>query len=112
MKLRHAAALALVGWYIMTPPLNGEPDPSMPISRWYVLKERKEINVQGSPEYVVVLKSEQECKQKLSEELALRKTIFANGGCTVCIHIFENARCISSDNPQFDPVRSGAVPSN
>jgi hypothetical protein len=112
MKLRHAAALALVGWYIITPPLNGEPDPSMPVSRWHLFTERKEIDVQGSPEWVVVLKSEQECKQKLGEELALRKTMFANGQCTVCVHIFENARCISSDDPQFGLLRSKAVPSN
>ena len=26
MNLRHAAALALVGWYLMTPPVNGNWD--------------------------------------------------------------------------------------
>jgi hypothetical protein len=36
MKLRHAAALALVGWYLMLPPANpnGEPDESTPMTRW------------------------------------------------------------------------------
>ena len=38
MKLLHAAALALVGWYLMVPPLeqNREHDPSAPISRWTI----------------------------------------------------------------------------
>jgi hypothetical protein len=42
MNLRHAAALALVGWYLMVPPLtkvgpdsyNLPPDTSAPISKW------------------------------------------------------------------------------
>jgi hypothetical protein len=38
MKLRRTAALVLVGWYLMTPPLdrNREHDPSAPISRWAI----------------------------------------------------------------------------
>jgi hypothetical protein len=36
MKFRHAAALALVGWYLMTPPPgpSGKPDFSAPLSEW------------------------------------------------------------------------------
>ena len=37
MKVRHAAALALVGWYLMIPPMyknNDEPDTSAPLSEW------------------------------------------------------------------------------
>jgi hypothetical protein len=36
MKTHHTAALALVGWYLMTPPLgpNGSIDPNAPLSRW------------------------------------------------------------------------------
>ena len=38
MNLRHAAALALVGWYLMMPPgnLNTCPDSNTPISEWEV----------------------------------------------------------------------------
>jgi hypothetical protein len=36
-KPRHAAALALVGWYLMTPPLKtGGPDNDAPRSRWNI----------------------------------------------------------------------------
>jgi hypothetical protein len=39
MNLRHAAALALVGWYLMTPPIIAEngvakADPTAPLSQW------------------------------------------------------------------------------
>jgi hypothetical protein len=35
MNLRHAAALALVGWYLMTPPPKGrEIDSTAPLSKW------------------------------------------------------------------------------
>jgi hypothetical protein len=40
MNLRHAAALALVGWYLMMPPLkpDGLPDKSMPLAQWDTMK--------------------------------------------------------------------------
>jgi len=34
MKPRHAAALALVGWYLMMPPWRPTVDVSAPLSRW------------------------------------------------------------------------------
>jgi hypothetical protein len=36
MKPRHAAALALVGWYLLAPPLRGRNaiDMSAPIAKW------------------------------------------------------------------------------
>jgi hypothetical protein len=44
MKLRHAAALALVGWYLMMPPASSlDPDSSTylakaPLSQWKTVK--------------------------------------------------------------------------
>ena len=42
MKLRHAAALALVGWYLMVPPLKSRGsmavDASAPLARWHIFK--------------------------------------------------------------------------
>ena len=36
MKPRHAAALALVGWYLLAPPFAAPytPDPTAPLSQW------------------------------------------------------------------------------
>lgn len=38
MKPRHAAALALVGWYLMMPPVtsDGRIQKDAPLSRWYI----------------------------------------------------------------------------
>jgi hypothetical protein len=38
MKLYHAAALTLAGWYLMTPPLKagGRYDTAAPLSKWRV----------------------------------------------------------------------------
>ena len=39
MNLRHAAALALVGWYLMVPPISrqGEFLDNAPLSKWTLL---------------------------------------------------------------------------
>jgi len=39
-KTRHAAALALVGWYLMVPPTENANhiDPFVPLSKWVVLR--------------------------------------------------------------------------
>jgi hypothetical protein len=34
MKLRHAAALALVGWYLMVPPIRDGKVIDVPVSQW------------------------------------------------------------------------------
>jgi hypothetical protein len=40
MTLRRAAPLALVGWYLMVPPLHDEkPDTQAPISAWAVFSQ-------------------------------------------------------------------------
>jgi hypothetical protein len=38
MNLRHTAALALVGWYLMMPPVtsDGRIQKNAPLSRWYI----------------------------------------------------------------------------
>lgn len=41
MKPRHAAALVLVGWYLMLPPIgaNDSPDPSLPLPQgWSIYR--------------------------------------------------------------------------
>jgi hypothetical protein len=35
MKLHHAAAFVLVGWYLMAPPVNS---PTLPLSAWQTLQ--------------------------------------------------------------------------
>jgi hypothetical protein len=39
MKLSHAAALAVIGWNLMMPPMNdGQSDTQAPISAWTVFR--------------------------------------------------------------------------
>jgi hypothetical protein len=40
MKIRHAAALALVGWYLVTPPSTLPPDVSYkaPLRKWRIVR--------------------------------------------------------------------------
>ncbi len=60
MKLQHAAALALVGWYLIRPPLphlnahDSHTDTAAPLSRWTVVRTfptKKECETQrgGNP---------------------------------------------------------------
>jgi hypothetical protein len=53
-KLRHTAALALVGWYLMVPPVasNGIVNPSAPLWKWWKFQKDD---------------SAQECRMFLSE---------------------------------------------
>jgi hypothetical protein len=38
VNARHAAALALVGWYLLLPPIgDGTPEVTAPLSRWEIL---------------------------------------------------------------------------
>ena len=80
MKLRHAAALALVGWYLMVPPLAGTKqhpglDTNAPISHWSIYKS---------------FDTAKAC------ETALLKGIYANDGVPDMFH----GLGVRSDDPQ------------
>jgi len=100
MKLRHAAALALVGWYLMTPPpllplpAKGDPQPDLraPLSEWH------------RPNWVFA--TEHECLAKQAE---LRKIWWTNVTDIPPEKItarqmtwwVKNAQCIASDDPRL-----------
>ena len=82
MKPRHAAALALVGWYLMMPPLgsDGRPDDSAPLPQW---------KIRGSFDTAAG------CADALAEQLGrdfpemVRQAIHAS-------------RCVSIDDPRLE----------
>jgi hypothetical protein len=88
VKLRHAAALAVIGWYLLTPPLDqdGKVDWLAPYSQWkhlvsYDSAERCETErllFGASPAKKVGVPEEQQQRVRQS---------------------FINARCIASDDP-------------
>jgi hypothetical protein len=95
MKPRHAAALALVGWYIIGPPVRQpktEPylDEHAPYSEWKILRTASD---QAQCEYgrVVLI-------QNLQDEL----TKFGNQIGPWAEQWFQ-AECIASDDPRLKP---------
>ena len=85
MRLRHVTALALVGWYLMAPPLvNDQSQPDAPISRWTIIKS---------------FDSAMECENRASE---LRQSSHVTELPTgpVKLRIF-STKCIVSDDPRL-----------
>ena len=92
MNLRHAAALALVGWYLMIPPTRGAPAEILyhaPLSEWEVGQ---------------VWHSKAECENTLKEitrDAQHDSDQCTNGDCAVTVGQFANGRCMASDDPQL-----------
>ena len=85
MKPRHAAALALVGWYLLAPPLyRGEVDEKAPLKEWAVLQSFGTVA---------------ECSQWLS--VLLDKADLDPATRTVVKHRLLAASCVSTDDPRL-----------
>jgi hypothetical protein len=110
MKPCHAAALALVGWYIIQPPVAGPQrvDTTAPISRWYFYNERKAPDPKGeklTQPYALVFGSEEECKAKVIHRQEFLKELAKVLGRDVTLNLalWNNAICISADDPRLKP---------
>jgi hypothetical protein len=89
MNVRHAAALALVGWYLMTPPLASDRldvERDAPLSTWK----------QGG-----AFDTAKDCEANLSD--GLKRLDHANGEKQFpsFYHEFLYARCIAVDDPRL-----------
>jgi hypothetical protein len=99
VNFRHAFALALVGWYLLTPPIIDEDgtskvDPSVSLSQWY-RGER-------------VFNSGAECEEqriKLREIAEHHKDwIGPSGSVSAADHrylLLTNLLCVSADDPRL-----------
>ena len=94
MNLRHVAALALVGWYLMVPPLTpgGGPHKVLfhaPLSKW-------EVGVEHD--------TKAECEDSLRESIK-NMDRDANacevGSCSVMVVEYAHGRCMASDDPRL-----------
>ncbi len=93
LVLRHAAALALVGWYLMTPPPPF--DPSAPLSEW------SRLGKPGKEEYA----SKEQC-MAVREKL---QAAFKDPGnippehvtATIMVKAMAHLLCIASDDPRL-----------
>jgi len=84
MKPRHAAALALIGWYLMTPPMDMRPpldvtrvDRDAPLPRWGIVES---------------FDSASACEKKRSR---------LQGQSGQAYHLFLGAICVSMDDPRL-----------
>ena len=105
MKLRHAAALALVGWYLLIPPVfspmgsnpRSSNDLSAPLNRWDIWGNAFDSEVSCRKE-----------KERLRAE-APRRLRFAhehpdqdpNGNIVAVSEAWQLAECIASDDPRL-----------
>jgi hypothetical protein len=99
VKPRHAAALAIVGWYLMAPPVideNGTPkiDPSVSISQWD----------HGDQ----VFSSQSDCDEQRAKLRAIaerhKNWIGPSGSVAAARHryfLLINLRCIATDDPRL-----------
>ena len=84
MKLRHIAAVALTGWFLITPPQsNGHYDVSAPLSKWKIEEGAGDAGKMQRP-------------QASLNSLALKK------GQPDDIEEVKNARCVSTDDPRLE----------
>lgn len=82
MNLRHAAALALVGWYLMVPPTgrdNQTRNADAPLSQW---KRRPTI-----------YRDKEECEHVLERQHRLTYSSWAKA--------YEHAQCVASDDSRL-----------
>ncbi len=92
MNLRHAAALALAGWYLMIPPFSREPlsFKNLPVSKWSIYRRYNtpdecrlaRLNISAG----LLQDPPADFKQRFGDNF---KSIFAR------------AKCIATDDPRL-----------
>jgi hypothetical protein len=115
MKPRHAAALALVGWYLMTAPPHSEKsrcgkytDPCAPLSQWYFYNE---LSTWTPMDRLHALKFdfEERCEAKKRDrytklvETRHPPPYWTEGAINATTEFASHAQCIASDNPRLKP---------
>jgi hypothetical protein len=94
MNLTHAAALALVGWYLMVPPRLGpyrRLDYAAPISRWNLIQSFDTPT--ACEDYL----------QKQKEDTVIADAKVPNHRIRMTVPQEMAARCIFSDNTRLKP---------
>ncbi|MGB0059121.1 hypothetical protein [Candidatus Binatus sp.] len=100
MSLRHAAALALVGWYLMVPPAipgTGQVDQSAPLSQWKI--RRQFPHDQGCEATKARLREQALAAQTQNDAAEPRRgERNPEQRCILC-----NAQCVAQDDPRLKP---------
>jgi len=92
MKLRHAAALALVGWYLMVPPIvDGVAVIDAPVSKWIVNTPFDSASACDKAQGILVLRAKRDLEKRVPKtDLAIAIS-------------FTQAQCIATDDPRLKP---------
>jgi hypothetical protein len=97
MTIRHAAALALVGWYLMVPPaMPGihEVNQSAPLSQWNI--RRKFPHSQGCEAAKARLHDQALAAQTENDAMNPRRGGNPGLRCILC-----QAQCVAEDDPRL-----------
>jgi hypothetical protein len=88
MNPRPAAALALIGWYLMAPPMhNGAPNYDAPLRSWNMSK---------------AYDSARDCEaDREAAKQACAQVPDVEKPFTGCADTFDRSRCIASDDPRL-----------
>jgi hypothetical protein len=97
MKLRHAAALALIGWYLMAPPIYTPAyrvDLSAPISAWDIIGSFNTAS--DCTDILIKLKKQRLGNPHSKKQKALHRRT-------------DNSRCIATDDPRLKKNRTPSL---
>jgi hypothetical protein len=110
MNPRHAAALALVGWYLIIPPLKGlGRDERAPLSKWFFYNELKFPHNPDDRAHAIEFQTANQCEEK-KEEIwpAHPPPIPPTVGGGMRERVERNretgakSRCVASDDPRLN----------
>jgi hypothetical protein len=102
VKVSHAAALALVGWYLMVPPTgcNGRPNNRAPLSSWTILMSFDHSDGDGGCSPVRLgFKGFKVNGQQMDEKTLA--SLLKDFGYIGPVKAAESAQCIASDDPRL-----------
>lgn len=88
MKFRHAAALALVGWYLIMPPTSRDypmGNADAPLSDW--------------AKRPTTYRNQKECEHVLDQQRRLQNA----KNRQVAVKFYKQAQCVSAEDPRLKP---------
>jgi len=97
VKIRHAAALSLMTWFLMVPPLipnSGEVNKSAPLSQW--IKRRAFPHSEGCEAAKERLRKTGLANQTEADAMGRRGSHNPEFHCVVC-----QAQCVAEDDPRL-----------
>jgi hypothetical protein len=97
MKLRHAAALALVGWYLIGPPQQGGPadfNIHAPLSKWKVIDSYDNI---GKCEQGKSVHQDHWYDRAIADPVGTKAAIKD----AIMLIWLNDAQCVASDDPRL-----------